>query len=664
MNGKIIIFEELRPIHKWIVWWYLFFKKEVYVLRIGQSVMKSPWMKWAFARGKLKKIDYPFDKRNGFSGTYYDMAFDNLDCFYWHIQTNKIIIKIKELYGSEDVGLAFKKELHNNLARFYFLNSCLRFLSTACDSRRGYFVPSKGIDLYRTDGSEIYDYFRFRRWANSAGAQCFDTGNISFAFWAIIFSYARAWKRGVFTRIEISVFLLWAWIRGILSGLKRKRGRAKYHWAVMISSSSRQFGNSIQKVDFLIDGDKITKGGTVFISNTRLNKKYKEYLQNNGLRYADDLSSCFSGRKIVKNVTPYVFSLMFVLQRDGRIAYTALKLIYFYLRWKGFVDNFEIQKLITHGDFGVQSIARNIILNDQGVKTYYYMDSANFGCFVAKGGGSEKLRHNYFGFLNYDYFVSWSDCVSRYFKDSHSKFKNYVDVGCLWSEHLRLIQEGKIKSDFKNKLYSQGYKEGMKIVSVFDSTFHDSSITTYDDGIEFLEGILKLLDDLPGVFVVIKEKKSRDYHTTMSSRASVILAEYAELENHKRCYSVKTWENSSEIIACSDLTISFPFTSTTFEAISAGERAVWYDASDKFKGSFYDSIPGLVCHSYGELLKRVKKLLFETSREEYAEHINKYIRGKVESYVDGKAITRFRGLLSNKNAGVKKSSFGFVEVKN
>ncbi len=110
----------------------------------------------------------------------------------------------------------------------------------------------------------------------------------------------------------------------------------------------------------------------------------------------------------------------------------------------------------------------------------------------------------------------------------------------------------------------------------------------------------------------------------------------------------------SEPIAASDLVISFPFTSASVEALGARKKAVYYDAPDKFRGSFYDRIPGLVCHSYKELFNRVDELLFKVDKEEYDAYLDETVKGKIGPYLDGKALTRFRELLVNQNVAALK----------
>ena len=324
----------------------------------------------------------------------------------------------------------------------------------------------------------------------------------------------------------------------------------------------------------------------------------------------------------------------------------SLKLIHTYLKWKGILKTISIDHFIAHCDFSMDTIARNVILEKYGTKTYYYMDSASFGCFHAREGGKPKIR-SLIGFIYYDYFVSWSQRVSEYFKQSHCQIKNYVDVGCLWAEHIRLFQEGTIATSFKKDLYAKGYKDDLKLIAAFDSSYLEGTGSNYDEAIRFLKDMLRLLDEDPNIFIVLKEKKSRDPIKQRTHQWRDVVAAYEKFENHPRAVCLQHKCNASEIIACSDLILTVPFSTPTFEALAARKRAIWHDANNKYRGVYFDRVEGLVTHGYEELKERIHQLLYSLSQEEYDHYLDHSIKGTVESYLDGKAITRFRNLFND-----------------
>ncbi|MCP4608387.1 MAG: hypothetical protein GY845_06720 [Planctomycetes bacterium] len=122
----------------------------------------------------------------------------------------------------------------------------------------------------------------------------------------------------------------------------------------------------------------------------------------------------------------------------------------------------------------------------------------------------------------------------------------------------------------------------------------------------------------------------------------------AELKANPRCHFTGYKGDPSEIMAASDLIVTYAFSSSTLEALSARRKAIYFDPSNRRRGCRYDRIPNLVAHDYDELKYLVHKLLYETAEEEYSEFLNTHVKGVIDPYLDGKAVTRFRKLLSEK----------------
>lgn len=655
-SQKVIIFEEVKNKDRFIILFYIIRGYEIYFLRVNKLCGDNRWFKNYLGKRFIREIKIDFKKVMTFSYFYPDLAFDNIEVIYPSASAKSPLIKrIVALFETTAIELIFKKAINHAFSRYYWIQYVLNQLAGAFPNQKIFFIPSNGIEGYRTEGCEIYDYLKMDVLRQQTKAFSFDVNQARFFIWAAIVSSIKAFWRRFKTFLTISGFLIGLCGTKLGNLFKKPSLKKYYKYVVMIISPIRQFANRIQSVDFLIDNNYIKKEEVLFVSYQGFVGKQKKYLEAHKLNYAENLDF-FISWKDIKKIIPIWFSLLFSFQEDYIVLETGFKATYYYLHWRGFCRKIKVDNLVSYCDFGPQSVARNILLEKQNCKTYYYMDSINFICFLPKENSDIKYRHSYVGFLYYDYFISWNDKVSKWFNSCGGYFKNYLNLGCFWSQHIKEIKEGKIKSDFKNRLYENGYKDGMKLISVFDGGWHDEFVTTYDDGREFLKGILELLNDLTDVFVVIKEKRPRSYHKVFTNKFKDLLEIYDKLENHKRCYCVKKWENSSEIIAASALTISFPFSSPTFEAVSVRKKATWFDATGKFRDSFYGGIEGLVCHSYEELLKKVKELLFVVSQDEYDNYLDKNIKGKVENYLDGNAINRFRHLLFNNANQVERKS--------
>lgn len=660
METKLIIFEELLRWHFLVIWWHLILHHEVYYLRINNRCGKRYlWETGYLAQNFLKKLDITFTI---FSGFYFDEAFRNVDKFYENYKNNSILANIEKLFNNPQTKLAYNMAFNKRLARFYYFNYIFNKLGSLYPGKEIIFFPSNGIEGYRTDGCEINDYGKLYKQLASAKANYYGADFVKFPASAIMICYFNCIKRLAITSGKVVMFALWLLARCVRRSKSNVNAGRTYKFAFTVISSERQFANKVQKVDFLIDGTIVKKEESIFLVPKKLGDLGKSYLESNGFNYLENLSIFVSFREIKMILPLYLSILNRCLHEDILVLETGLKGIYFFAVWDSLLYNVKIEKLITYCDYEVKGIFRNMILKNHGCIVYQYMDSINLGCFFAQKNSNDRCA-SFLGFLYGDYFISWSDMVSDFFKYLHCDFKNYANLGCFWSEHVRLIQEGVIESDFKNIFHKHGYADSMKVISVFDTGLHDDAITSYDDGIKFLNGIKKLLDNFTEIFVVLKEKKKRDYHRDFTHKHDAILAAYEELERHSRCYCVKEWRNSSEVIALSDMVISFPFSSATFESLSTRKKGVWFDASDKFRGTFYDDIPGLVCHTYDELSLRVDELLYKIQDAEYERYLDKYVKGKVESYLDGKALSRFKDLLCNRDDVRKKPVSSSAEVR-
>jgi len=197
------------------------------------------------------------------------------------------------------------------------------------------------------------------------------------------------------------------------------------------------------------------------------------------------------------------------------------------------------------------------------------------------------------------------------------------------------------------KIIEEERKKQYKIIGVFDGGYHDDRQNTYKEGLLFARSIMRLLDENDDLFVVFKEKKPR---YKIKKYCPALSRVYDMLEAHPRTHFPSYKITPSEVSAFSDLIVSFPFTSSTVEAISAGKKAVYFDPSGMLKNSYYDKFPNFLCHGYGELENTVKEMLSQSDESHHA-YLDKHIKPLIEPYLDGKAVTRMRELLVKEERG-------------
>ena len=650
MDRKIIIFEEISDPLRLMVRWYLFRGLEVRYYRINSHCKYKAWVNRLIRNRAIIKIDDKYNILSGDIGNYSDLAYENIDkVSEYFLKDDEVVRWLVGLYKDERIYDIFKKNLLGKLHRFYYINYILNKSIELNKDKHIYFVSALTKEGHQTNIMGLAEYNDFIDLISKSGAFYYDVRNITFPLCFRIISRIRDFKGFLVTYIKIIGFIFWATSVSFLNLYRQRRfPRKNYKFGITVIVPERQFANKIQRVDFLIDGTDIKKSETLFICWKNLSKQNRIYMDQNGLNYVEGLLNKITIKNSNK-VSPYLSNILdriFAYRRKSFILDSAMLLLIYYAIWESFCEIYHIDNFISYCDFGFQAIARNAILTKGGTRTWYYIDAINWNnYFVSKNNKSFLPLYSYgLGYLFYDFLLSWSDELIDYFRLHRQNVKRYINIGCVWSGHIRDIQNGSIRSNFLELLHNRGFKEEYKLISVFDSVYSDYTITTPEDGVNFLEGIYRLLEEMPNVFVVFKEKKRRDY---VAKYCKEILVWFTKLENHLRCYVPLRDASSSEAIAFSDLVISFPFTSPTFEALSARRKALYYDASNKFRGTFYDKVPRLVCHSYDELLSRTKELLFEVTDVEYNKYLDEFVKEKVEPYLDSDGLTRFKRLLTD-----------------
>jgi hypothetical protein len=234
-------------------------------------------------------------------------------------------------------------------------------------------------------------------------------------------------------------------------------------------------------------------------------------------------------------------------------------------------------------------------------------------------------------------------------------------VGCIWSSFIEKSASAGIGEFLKRYgPHDKKVTSASKIISVFDTTFIDGIggfECQLEDGIKFYADMLKLLEENPDVFLIIKEKKPSDYYAKKdfllySTSHPKFVGLLKCLAGHPRALVAGSGADSSEIIRISDLVITYAFSSPTLEALGAGKKALFYAPQCKFGGGYFEKVPYLVAYGYEELKKLVSELLYGMSDAQYDDHLEKHVRGTVEDYLDSRGLIRFREMLARKPADV------------
>lgn len=249
--------------------------------------------------------------------------------------------------------------------------------------------------------------------------------------------------------------------------------------------------------------------------------------------------------------------------------------------------------------------------------------------------------HPYWLYLNYTDMVFWNERTAGFFVQHHNAGTAHV-VGCLRSGFAPTKEEALISVPSEVQRAVSRYK----IISAFDSTYTLKATTPGEAGLAFARHMLQLVECFEDAYLVFKCKKHPDF--LFATGNSELALFYEQMGRHPRVLMADDSVSPGPLISLSALTVSFPFTSTTYEAISDGLPAIWHDPASSYKNVPYAKYPELVTHGFPILEELTGRRLAECGTP----FSSPLPQGAPEfdPYRDGKAIERFRGLLAKPTA--------------
>lgn len=633
----VAVFERVTVSMLPLLWWYRKLEYETLYLTVEPSLQANGWLaRAASSDAAIRQLRFPHPVYWGINSAT-AMALAIVDTVYErHFQHSTLVTSMARLFNSDLVHLAFKKSLLQDLTDHFYHELLHQSAHTRLYPKDDIVVipAMRRPQSFSTPGLAKYQHVA--RLVSSDDSKAL---SLRLPWWVWLIEGLASGLRRLGWAVRAGAVLIWVLSLGLRATFARKQ-RENYAFGITIVSP-RQLTDSHREGDFLLDGSRITRDNTIFIPTVPLSSAAKNWVVNRGMRIGDGvLPSMATVGRIWRHGLAL---LLWALFAPEWMVQTAVKLLYEFGYWEGFCRRYKLTHLVSHSDFGVRHIARNIVLKAHGTQTWYFTDTVNTSAVYWRDVAGEPYLHHAWTYLYYDHFVSWDESHTGFHRRHAQRVGTYHTVGCLWSEHVRILKESGDLGGLRRCLFPGGLPAGVKVIAVFDSTYDDQVPTTYEDGLEFATGIERLIEDIPDIVCIWKEKKPRAYHV---GRTSVPLgAAYDRLVAHPRVRFVDARFGTAEVLALCDLAISFPFTSTTVEGWGAGIRSLYFNPSGKFAGTWYTRIPGAVVHGYEALLMQVRTLLFEVNDEEYRRYLEQCVAKGIGMPLDGFAISRFRDLL-------------------
>lgn len=561
-------------------------------------------------------------------------AVENVE-FVYSAYRKKYVRLIEEVVKSlraEEAEDIFKKRLCDKLAYFYSFNDFLFALRKHLTREKFLLYPD--ID--------VYEYQRMRDILRNSLCPYQDGSQVRFPISVYFFQFFLNLWRSVSIFLKILGYVaLCGFIFPFRKIFELYQKKKKFTYGVTVMNT-RQFYRNKRGPDFIVDGKKILSKDVVYLSDMALKKCQKSDLArfSGQIFFLPKPWECWDGLQAwARAVMVFCsFNIFHIADELLCIAVSYFK----YFSWKNALRKISLKHFITHCDFGLAHISRNIVLKQAGIQTWYYTDSMNFGSIFENPVAGQKILHPFWVYLRYDHLVTWDNFIIEFFDRHQGRFAHKHVVGCLWSSHNCSYAP----DSFMKKIFLKIKEAGSPfLITVFDSSYSKNSITSYQEGILYAKHILKIAEEIPDAFILFKEKKERFYHKAFDSEFGPLLIElYNRMAKHPRIVFLAAEYDSSKAIAHSWLVISFPFTSTTYEALSINKPAIWHDAMECYRQTYYGQMKDVVTHGYQELRDLVLKL-----KNQDGVFKNPVPEGSIylDPYRDGQALDRFRDLLTS-----------------
>lgn len=553
-------------------------------------------------------------------------AHKNLDQVFNKYFSNSRLIKITcDLFKSHEIENMYKKELLNNLQKIYEIE--LKINEIAGDNpEEVYFYPARNFNIY-SDALSLLNK------------------NVSL----VKHKNIRNKIKNIYGKFsDIGLILVYP-IYFFLKKTKRisigKKTPKRFIIGLNVNLPSL-FGYNYHYINYIVDDIyRFPRNEILFINNGINEPGFRHECNKRSYSYADSMQketislNLFLNKFIITFSPAWIKCFFYSFSEEKFILGVTRNILADYIKWNVFVDCYSIKNYITL--LLPDNISKNLVLSSNSIKTWYILPD-NYAADYHTGWDEAQHATILFYFMNYDYAILYGDKIKRYLNYNKNNIKNYVTVGVLSSQRVHELQDGKLTSKLPSILKNKNLPQ--KIIGVFDTTFADWGVMKTKDGIRFGEDIMRLLNEIPDIGVIFKEKKFRSYNPQL-------IPVYEKLEKHERCMVIRKTETdcifTPEVIALSDFVISAAYTSTTAEALGARKKAIYYDVAGTDIGDnyYFNKFPNLVAHNYEELIKLVNYWLYEVTDEKFENFLNTYVKGEIDPYLDGKAIDRLQALL-------------------
>lgn len=648
---KDVFFESISTGHRPLVIWYLARGHRVNVFNFTNSLKSMPWLRKLINEGKISRVEV-----NHLSGTV-DLAMEAAEWLYPKHSQNPLVQCLYDIFGPEEPEAVIKQGLLLQVSQYLSIRLFLqKYLGKAESSATVTLVPDS-----------------FCYWDKLLGDWCRERlgplESVKIPVWARIWSELISLEKRAFENVKHSLYngisLLSVWLGRRLSKPRDGDWIGDYDHVCAIDVPAQVRFQGPRNFDFLLDNERLTKENTAFLVSRGVEGPWMDEARSSGYhiiarsQFGDERHPSGHLRSpprkadlgpLAKTVVLGAFRGSFRPLAPEWLVQTAALGVSTYISESCVLERVGYVNYIYRSQDDLRQRWRNALIRKAGRQSWNFAYAIGGGYFHDEGEEFGGL-HRLWTYQNPDHYVAPSPQMVEYQKRHHQVVREYHEVGNIWSELVRIESETRDREEALSQWFN-GSHRGKRVVAWFDSSVveAENSGCTYTEAIAWYAGIQKLLEEDENLLVVIKPSKPPSYFLDPAQEWShplgaVLMEKWDELKGHPRVHFAGHDSDPVSVIAMCDLTVTYCFSSCTAEALGAGKPAIWSEPGERWRNTLYGREPLLAAHGYEELRSLVTRLLYDISADQYQQFLQERLLGLVESFLDGRGLSRFRELL-------------------
>lgn len=393
----------------------------------------------------------------------------------------------------------------------------------------------------------------------------------------------------------------------------------------------------LRNLDFVVDGRTVRADEVAVWADGPLTDEHRQGLALRGYPVLSEEQTAVGPAGFVVRVLPSLFRATALLRRlaqSERIVVEAtLRLFTQRILWGEVARQVRPRALLTLNDLHPESIARTFALRRAGCLTVEYEFSSHW-----RTDRDGWVPDYVYAFSVVDAMVTWGALHSRHFRNHRGIFGELWEVGCLWSEHARLVREDEsVYARYRSLLAEERVDPDawQGVVGVFDTSL--ASFFPARDMFAFYAGVVEVARRLPRVLFLCKPKREADGLWSAAPGGADIALALADAPN---LVMLPQFFETAAVVGLSDLSINACYTSPAVESIGAGRPALYFDPTGLFPDSFFRRIPRFVAADVDALAALVEEQLALEGDALRADLQARF--GELEGFFDGLAVARLR----------------------